>query len=49
MATVKKGTLTAAPSPADWWKHLRRYKRAFWKRERAKAREATEKVKKDEQ
>ena len=49
MATVKKGTFTAPPSIAGWRKHLRRYKRAFWKCERAKAREATEKVKKNEQ
>ena len=35
MATIKKGTLTAA---REWWKHLRRYaKRDFWKRERKAA------------
>ena len=31
MASVKKGTLTPAP---QWWKHLRKWKRVFWKRER---------------
>lgn len=31
MANVKKGTLTPAP---QWWKHLKEYKRVFWKRER---------------
>ena len=31
MATVKKGTLTGPP---EWWKHLRKTKRVFWKRER---------------
>jgi hypothetical protein len=31
MATVKKGVLV--PSP-EWWKHLRRVKRLFWKRHR---------------
>jgi hypothetical protein len=44
MATVKKGILTRAP---QWWKHLRDWKRTFWKRhrkaERAEAkRETTE-------
>jgi len=34
MATVKKGILT--PSP-QWWKHLRDWKRVFWKRERKAA------------
>lgn len=34
MATVKKGTLTRAP---QWWKHLRDWKRVFWKRERKAA------------
>jgi hypothetical protein len=34
MTTVKKGFLTAAP---EWWKHLRRMKRVFWKRERKAA------------
>jgi hypothetical protein len=31
MATKKKGILTPAP---QWWKHLRRWKRVFWKRHR---------------
>ena len=31
MANVKKGTLTRSP---QWWKHLRDWKRAFWKSER---------------
>ena len=31
MASVKKGTLTRSP---QWWKHLREYKRFFWKSER---------------
>ena len=31
MANVKKGNL--APPP-QWWKHLRDWKRTFWKRER---------------
>ena len=38
MATVKKGTLTP---PGRWWKHLRRFKRLFWKRERQAARRRT--------
>jgi hypothetical protein len=40
MATVKKGVLT--PSP-EWWRHLRRMKRAFWKTERRAAQAATAK------
>lgn len=31
MATMKKGILARAP---EWWKHLRRVKRVFWKRHR---------------
>ncbi len=31
MASVKKGTLTRPP---QWWKHLREYKKFFWKSER---------------
>jgi hypothetical protein len=31
MANVKKGNVTAAP---QWWKHLREFKRVFWKGER---------------
>ncbi|WP_298745830.1 hypothetical protein [uncultured Brevundimonas sp.] len=40
MATAKKGQLVAA---TEWWKHLRRTKRAFWKRQRqADKREAAD-------
>lgn len=38
MASVKKGQLTPAPSNAAFWKHLREWKRVFWKRERKTAR-----------
>lgn len=31
MANVKKGNLTGPP---QWWKHLRDWKRGFWKSER---------------
>jgi hypothetical protein len=31
MASVKKGTITHSP---QWWKHLKEYKRTFWKAER---------------
>lgn len=31
MANVKKGNLTGSP---QWWKHLRDWKRVFWKSER---------------
>jgi hypothetical protein len=31
MASVKQGTLTPPP---QWWKHLKEYKRFFWKKER---------------
>jgi len=31
MANVKKGNLTSAP---QWWRHLRGWKRVFWKSER---------------
>ncbi len=34
MATVKKGMLTTC---GEWWRHLRRKKRAFWKGERRAA------------
>ena len=37
MANVKKGNLTSAP---EWWKHLRKFKRVFWKAERQAQREA---------
>jgi hypothetical protein len=31
MANKKKGNLTPAP---QWWKHLKDWKRVFWKTER---------------
>ena len=31
MANVKQGNLTAPP---QWWKHLKDWKRVFWKSER---------------
>jgi len=31
MVNVKKGNLTKAP---QWWKHLKEFKRFFWKSER---------------
>jgi len=34
MATVKRGVLTAT---GEWWTHLRRVKRLFWKAERQAA------------
>jgi hypothetical protein len=34
VAHVRKGQLTPAP---QWWKHLREWKRVFWKRERRAA------------
>jgi hypothetical protein len=38
MATAKKGILTATPSGAAYWVHLRRFnKRLFWKIERRAA------------
>lgn len=43
MANVKKGQLV--PSP-QWWKHLRDWKRVFWKKERkASDRDAKKQVK----
>jgi len=36
MANIKKGNLTSAP---QWWKHLKEYKRVFWKGERKAQRE----------
>ena len=32
MANVKKGQ---SVPPPQWWKHLRSWKRVFWKRQRA--------------
>ncbi len=37
MANVKKSNLTTAP---QWWKHLKEFKRVFWKAERKAHREA---------
>lgn len=37
MASVKKGTLTPAP---QWWKHLRDWKRVYWKKERGAVKRA---------
>ena len=34
MASVKKGQLTPPP---QWWKHLKEFKRVFWKAERKAA------------
>lgn len=31
MASTKKGTLA---KPLQWWKHLKEYKKIFWKTER---------------
>jgi hypothetical protein len=31
MANVKQGNLTKSP---QWWKHLKDWKRIFWKKER---------------
>ena len=28
MASVKQGTMTKSP---QWWKHLQKWKRVFWK------------------
>lgn len=40
MATVKKGIITPA---RQWWKHLRKWKRVFWKSERKAQERATTK------
>lgn len=40
MASVKRGTLTRSP---QWWRHLREWKRNFWKRERKAVRAETQK------
>ncbi|HEY0311006.1 MAG TPA: hypothetical protein VGC56_00775 [Allosphingosinicella sp.] len=37
MASIKKGQLSPAPSNAAFWRHLRDWKRVFWKRERKAA------------
>ena len=45
MSNVKKGNLTPAP---QWWKHLRDWKRLFWKSERkAQQRDIKERIKDD--
>jgi hypothetical protein len=31
MATIKKGITVRSP---QWWKHLRDWKRSFWKKQR---------------
>jgi hypothetical protein len=40
MASVKQGTITASP---QWWKHLKEYKRVFWKAERQAHKQQTRK------
>jgi hypothetical protein len=37
MANVKKGQTVASP---QWWKHLRDWKRVFWKRQRNEEKKA---------
>jgi len=44
MANKKQGNLTPAP---QWWKHLRDWKRVFWKSERQSQKKDT-KERKDE-
>lgn len=44
MASVKRGVLVRSP---QWWKHLRDWKRTFWKRHR-KAEAALSVVDQDE-
>jgi hypothetical protein len=40
MANVKKGQTI---SPPQWWKHLRKWKRTFWKKQRAADRDVAKK------
>lgn len=40
MAHVKKGQLTKSP---QWWKHLKDWKRVFWKSERRAQKEQIKK------
>jgi hypothetical protein len=40
MAHVRKGLTTPPP---QWWKHLRDWKRVFWKKERKRAQRAARK------
>lgn len=45
MAHVRKGHLVEAP---EWWKHLKRVKRLFWRRHRqAERKEAVNQVAED--
>ncbi|MGA7750020.1 MAG: hypothetical protein WCA63_07705 [Gallionella sp.] len=37
MANVKQGNLT---KPPQWWKHLKEWKRIFWKAERKEQKRA---------
>jgi hypothetical protein len=37
VAHIGKGQLTPAPSGAAFWRHLREWKRVFWKAERKAA------------
>jgi len=41
MATKKKGIMTPPP---QWWKHLRDWKRTFWKKERQREHELIRKA-----
>jgi hypothetical protein len=42
MANVKQGNLTKSP---QWWKHLKDFKRVFWKAERkAQQRDIQQKI-----
>jgi hypothetical protein len=40
MANVKRGNMTPPP---QWWKHLRDWKRVFWKKERKNQNRAIQK------
>ena len=44
MANVKKGNLT---KPPQWWKHLREWKRKFWKAERKAHKHQAERERQD--
>lgn len=45
MATIKKGILTHA---RQWWVHLRKTKREFWKKHRLKEKEFIKKELKED-
>jgi hypothetical protein len=45
MDHIRKGMLTAAPSPAECWKHLREFKRRYWKQERRAVRKLLRRAK----